>query len=221
MLEYTVKPFIWIFSFIHSSTFNLFFSWPFLFPSFPEKSIRVGGPRKSPAVGNCRFYDALEGFPPGDRVQSKQGFLKSTVETPSSAMRTAFLPYKAPKYTNTTANPAVCALRPVKPSWALDDKMKTSHDFYLYVQNIACDGSYSALPVATVCTALTWWNALIGHLGLQWRLYRFPDFYGFCGAIKKQLGVWLFFWFMNDGSFVLNQSPGVKTAVIVDYFGQG
>lgn len=149
---------------------------PFLFLSFPEKSIGFGGPRKSSAVGNCRFYDALEGFPPGDRVQSKQGFLKSTVETPSSAMRAAFLPYKAPKYTNTTTNPAVCPLRQMKPSWAPYDKLKTSHDFYLYMQNIACNGSYSALPVATVCTVLTWWNALIGHLGRQWRLYYFPDF---------------------------------------------
>lgn len=164
-----------LFSSIRSSTFNLFCSSTFFSPSFPEKTIRVGGPRKSPAVGNCRFYDALEGFPPGDRVQSKQGFLKSTVETPSSAMHTAFLPYKAPKYTNTTANPALRPPRPMKPSWALCAK-KTSHDFYLYVQNIACDESYWALPAATVCTVLTWWNELIGHLGLEWRLYRFPDF---------------------------------------------
>lgn len=29
-----------------------------------------------PAVGNCRFYDASEDFPPGDRLQRSQGFFK-------------------------------------------------------------------------------------------------------------------------------------------------
>lgn len=59
-----------------------------------------GGSQEEPAVGNCRFYDALEGFPPGDRLQRKQAFLKGKVETVSSAMHVVFLPYKAPKYAN-------------------------------------------------------------------------------------------------------------------------
>lgn len=35
------------------------------------------------------------------------------------AIHATFLPYKAPKYSNTTANPIVQKLRPVKLSWTL------------------------------------------------------------------------------------------------------
>lgn len=83
--------------------------------SRPKESIRVmqglvgwdggwWGPRNCPAVGNFKFYGASEGFPPGDRLQRTQGFLKGKVDTASSAMLPfllSFPPYKAPKNTNT------------------------------------------------------------------------------------------------------------------------
>lgn len=65
-------------------------------------------------------------------VQSRRGFLKGKVETPSSAMHSTFLPYKAPMYTNTSAHPAVHPHRPMKPSWALCARMETSCHFHLY-----------------------------------------------------------------------------------------
>ncbi len=150
----------------------------------------VEGPRKSPAVGNCRFYDASEGFSPGHGLQRKQGFLKGKVETASSAMHAAFLPYKAPKSTKTRpyihsvlwnlAGLCVPGWRPVKASiYMCCGLHATAHMLHR---------SYPLLPVARACTVLTWWNVLTGHLGLKWRLYRFQDFYGFCGATEKQLG---------------------------------
>lgn len=67
--EYTVQPLSFVsFTFLPSALKPV--------SLVPEESIRVWGPRKSPAVGNCRFYDALEGFPPGDGLQRRQSFLK-------------------------------------------------------------------------------------------------------------------------------------------------
>lgn len=50
-----------------------FISFTFSPPFTPKKVFESGGPWKSPAVGNCRFYDASEGFPPGSRLQRNQG----------------------------------------------------------------------------------------------------------------------------------------------------
>lgn len=88
-----------------------------------------------------------------------------------------------------TLTPTVHPLCPLKPSWTLCARMNTS--FYLYGFWATCHSYYSSyllLPVTWACIVLTWWNVQTGHLGLKWRLYRFQDFYGFCGAIKKPLG---------------------------------
>lgn len=89
--------------------------------SSSEERTQVRGPRKSPAVGSCRFY---EGSPPGDLLQKKQVSLKGKVETPSSAMHAAFLSYKALKYTNTTTNPTVHPLGLLKPKCHEDNHLQ-------------------------------------------------------------------------------------------------
>lgn len=108
-----------VFSISVSFTFILLPSFPSTLKSlspYPKESTQVRGLRKSPAVRNSRLF---EGLPPWDILQRKQVSLKGKVETPSSAMHAAFLPYKALKYTNTTTNPTVHPLRPLKPWWTM------------------------------------------------------------------------------------------------------
>lgn len=107
-----------------------------LSPPTPKREVTSRGPRKSPAVGICGFY---EGFPPRDLLQKRQVSLKGKVETPSSAMHPAFLPYKALKYTNTTTNPTV---HPKSVHWNRSAMMKTTYSFWLDMLWTSCHYSY-------------------------------------------------------------------------------
>lgn len=73
----TVQPLSFVsFTLPHSSTFSYLPLLNFSLSTPSEESVRVGGRTKSPAVGNCRVYDALEAFPSWRPASKKAGLFK-------------------------------------------------------------------------------------------------------------------------------------------------
>lgn len=147
------------------------------------------------------FMTCWRVFPPGGRLQRKRGILKGKVETPSSAMHAAFLPYKALKY----ANPIVHPLRPLKPPSWTPFRIKSSCDFsgimppldMLQVLLVASSGERLRSVDTVECPD---WSSGTQVKTLQvsrllWLLWRHKETAGFCFRVCRCL------WSVNDGSF--------------------
>lgn len=161
----------------------------FTFPR-PEESISVGvrsggGPRKSPAVGNCRFYGALEGSETGFKESRTSERAKLKLHPP--LRHAAFLPYKAPKYTNAQlyvhirpikAGVCVPAWRSVEASIYMCSGLHAHHshtssgEILCSVDMVECTDWSSGTPVKTLQVSR-----------LLWLLWRYKETAG--GAVSE------------------------------------
>lgn len=166
----------------HSPSTCLTFD-PNLLP--PSPPVPASGPRKSPAVGNSRFYDALEGFPPGDGLQRKESFFKGKVVTPSSlCMPPLFL--TRPQSTLTLCIHSVHR-RPAEKTCTWTARVQQA-GFWVCLGAARLGAPSSPLPPVvrarvdmTECTDCS--------SETQVKTLQISRPHGFCGAVKKQLGL--------------------------------